>query len=242
MSDPVIVASICARGGSKGVPRKNVRPLAGRPLIAHTIECARACPIFADIVVSTDDPEIAAVARAHRAAVPFLRPPELARDESPKWPVFRHLVERWEMLHGRRIDILVDLDTGVPLRSPDDVCATVGALIARDAEVVGTAYAADRNPYFNMVEITEAGWAQLSKPATVPIACRQAAPAVFSLSPAVYAIRRDALWNYTHWSQARLAIHEIPRDRAIDIDSELDFGLVEFLLERREAALRVALA
>jgi CMP-N-acetylneuraminic acid synthetase len=90
---PTIIAAICARGGSKGVPRKNLRPLAGKPLIAHAIECARACPIFDRIVTSTDDDEIAAVAKQHGSEVPFLRPSYLAQDDSPKWAVFRHLVQ-----------------------------------------------------------------------------------------------------------------------------------------------------
>src|SRR5215211_8136426 len=105
-----IVGAICARGGSKGVPRKNVRLLAGKPLIAHTIECARACPFFDRIVTSTDDDEIADIARQHGADVPFLRPSHLAQDDSPKWWVFRHLVQYLEQVGGERVDVLVDLD------------------------------------------------------------------------------------------------------------------------------------
>src|SRR5437588_503832 len=105
-----IVGAICARGGSKGVPRKNLRLLNGKPLIAHTIQCALACQILERVVVSTDDAEIAEVARYYGAEVPFMRPEHLAQDASPKWPVFQHLVQGLEQMSGRRVDVLVDLD------------------------------------------------------------------------------------------------------------------------------------
>lgn len=227
---PLALGAICARGGSKGVPRKNLRTLAGRPLIAHTIECAGAATTLDALVVSTDDPEIAQVAAKWGAPVPFMRPAALARDESSKWDVFRHLVETWERLDGRRIDVLVDLDTGVPLRTPDDIDACVRALVSTDADAVTTAYEPERNPYFNMVETDADGSARLVKGGDRPITRRQDAPAVFSLSPAVWAIRRDALWTYEHWSRARLRLHLMPRFRAIDIDTDLDFRFVEFLM------------
>ena len=230
----MIVGAICARGGSKGVPRKNLRPLGGKPLIAHAIDCARSCPGLDRVVVSTDDLEIAEVARGLGAEVPFLRPADLARDESSKWDVFRHLVRTIEEGEGRRVEILVDLDTGVPLRRPADVAGCLRQLQDGDAEVVVTAYPPDRNPYFNMVEVGPDGYARISKPTAEPIAGRQAAPPVHGLSPAVYAIRRDALWAHEHWSRARLQIFPIPRERAVDIDTELDFRFVEYLMTTRE--------
>ena len=121
----MIVGAICARGGSKGVPRKNLRPLAGLPLIAHTIRCAQACPVFERIVVSTDDHEIMEVAKQYGAEAPFVRPAHLAQDDTSKWLVFRHLVETLEQMTGHRIDVLVDLDTGVPLRQPSDIVGCV---------------------------------------------------------------------------------------------------------------------
>jgi N-acylneuraminate cytidylyltransferase/CMP-N,N'-diacetyllegionaminic acid synthase len=229
-----IVGAICARGGSKGVPRKNLRYLAGKPLIVHTILCARACPIFDRVVISTDDDEIAAVARQHDAEVPFLRPSHLAQDDSPKWEVFRHLVQHLEAKSGERVDVLVDLDTGVPLRQPADIAGCVEQLLSSGAEVVATAYAAERNPYFNMVELGADGFATIVKPPAQPIANRQSAPQVYSLSPAVYAMVRDVLWQYEHWSEAKLQIYPLPRERAIDIDSEFDLALVEYLLHARK--------
>lgn len=235
MAESVVLGAICARGGSKGVPRKNLRTLAGRPLIAHTIECVRAAATLDALVVSTDDREIADVAAAWGAPVPFMRPAELARDDSSKWDVFRHVVEAWERLDGRRVAALVDLDTGVPLRTAEDVDACVRALLSSDADAVTTAYEAERNPYFNMVEVGIDGGAHVVVGGERPITRRQDAPAVYSLSPSVWAVKRDALWSCEHWSRARLRVHLVPRERAVDIDTELDFRLVEFLMANASA-------
>ena len=148
-----IVGAICARGGSKGVPRKNLRPLAGKPLIAHAIQCAQACSVLRRVVVSTDDHEIADIAKEHGAEVPFIRPAHLALDDTSKWPVFQHLVEALEHANGQRVDVLVDLDSGVPLRKPSDIDECVNQLLSGTADLVATAYEAERNPYFNMVEL-----------------------------------------------------------------------------------------
>lgn len=225
-----IVGAICARGGSKGVPRKNLRPLAGKPLIAYAIQCAQASSALRRVVVSTDDHAIAKMAREHGAEVPFIRPAHLALDDTSKWSVFQHLVEALEHADGQRVEVLVDLDAGVPLRKPSDIDGCVNQLLSGTADLVVTAYEADRNPYFNMVELKADGFATIVKSPEVPIVCRQAAPPVYSLSPAVYAIRRDTLWKYSHWSEAKLQIYRLPRERAIDIDNELDFRLADFLM------------
>ena len=232
--DGLILGAICARGGSKGVPRKSLRRLGGLPLIARTIQCAQACSMFDRVVVSTDDQEIAEVAKKYGAEVPFIRPAHLAQDDSPKWPVFRHLVESMERMTGQRVDVLVDLDLGVPLRQPSDITGCVEHLLASHADVVTTAYEAERNPYFNMVEVNTEGLCQIVKRLSKPIACRQEAPAVFSLSPSVFAIRRAALWQYEHWSQSKFQIYVVPRERAVDIDTETDFRFVESLMGLHE--------
>ncbi len=230
----LIIGTICARGGSKGLPGKNLRYLADKPLIAHTIECAKNCPILQRVLVSTDEKEIAKVAERYGAEVPFMRPEYLATDCSSKWLVFRHLVKTFEQIEKARIEILVDLDTGVPLRRPGDIVACVNRLVNSRIDLVVTAYEAERNPYFNMVELNETGYAHISKTPHKPIINRQNAPRVYSLSPGVYAIRRKTLWEYEHWSKSRFQIHVIPRERAIDIDSDLDFRFAEYLLKRQE--------
>lgn len=229
---PLRVAAICARGGSKGVPRKNLRPLHGKPLIGRAVEQALASGLFDRVVASTDDAEMARVAADHGAEVPFLRPAELARDHTNKWDVFRHLVSELER-GGARVGVLADLDTGAALRTVEDIRAALDRLEATGADVCVTAYEADHNPYYNMVELDASGLARVCIRPAQPIANRQQAPAVYNLSPAIFAIRRDALWEHDHWSQCKMTLSVIPRERAVDIDTELDFSLVETLFARR---------
>lgn len=236
VAGPLCVAAICARGGSKGVPRKNLRLLAGVPLIGRAIEQALACGIFDRVVASTDDPEMARVAEQFGAEVPFLRPSELAQDTTNKWDVFRHLVSELEAKSSRRVGVLADLDTGAALRTVEDIRGAVERLLATGADVCVTAYEADHNPYYNMVELGADGLARVCIRPEVPVANRQQAPVVYNLSPAIFAIRRDALWRHDHWSQCKLTLSVLPRERAVDIDTEFDFRLVESLLERRLGA------
>lgn len=224
----MIIGAVCARGGSQGVPRKALRKLFNRPLIGIAIECGLNCPEIDTLVVSTEDNEIAEVARQHGAQISTLRPVELAKSTTPKWNVFRHIVNEWESVNNQPVEILVDLDLCVPLRQSKDISKCIETLYATDAEVVVTAFKPNRNPYFNMVEKTGTGY-QIVKAPPDTIHNRQQAPTVFGLSPAVYVIRRDALQKYDHWSQAKMEIVEVPVSRAWDIDEELDFKIVELL-------------
>ncbi|HEU4578823.1 MAG TPA: acylneuraminate cytidylyltransferase family protein [Polyangiaceae bacterium] len=232
------IGAVCARGGSKGVPRKNLRPMHGKPLLARAIEQAQAAQIFDHVVTSTDDEEMAALARACGAEVPGLRPAQLARDDSNKWHVFRHLVTELEARGIGPVGIVADLDTGAALRSIEDIRAAVARLIETGADVCVTAYEADHNPYYNMVEMDGRGIARVCSPPPVPIANRQQAPPVYNLSPAIFAIRRGVLFERDHWSQCRMTLCVIPRERAVDIDTEFDFRLVEFLMGERLRAAR----
>jgi CMP-N-acetylneuraminic acid synthetase len=229
----LILATICARGGSRGVPRKNIQPLASKPLIVYSVELALACPSIDRVLASTDDPEIAEVARQYGADVPFLRPAELAHDDSPKWPVLQHALRYAERYYGERVDALVDLDVGAPLRIVEDVERCVSELLSGDANVIVTACLADRNPYFNMVELGKEGYARLVKQTPKPVATRQEAPRVYSLNSAVYAIGRDFLLRSEHWSEGRVRIVEMPPERSVDIDRPIDLAFAEFLMQHR---------
>jgi CMP-N,N'-diacetyllegionaminic acid synthase len=223
------IATICARGGSVGVPHKNIRLLAGKPLIVHTIEQARACRTIDAVYVSTDSPRIAEIARDAGAIVPGLRPAELATSAAPKVPVIRHLVGEVEKLGGKA-DVIVDLDPTSPLRDAADIDACI-ALLAGEIDVVITAYESDKNPYFNMVERREDGSVGLVKPPSSEVAGRQLAPKVYAMNASIYVWRRNSLGKGL-WG-GRTALHVMPRERSIDIDSELDFRLVELLMEEK---------
>ena len=230
---PKVLATVCARGGSKGVPNKNIRSVGGKPLLAYAIESALSCPAVGHLVVSTDSDEIAEVAEACGVAVPFRRPAELATDAAGKVGAIRHAVEYVEEHEDFYPDIVADLDVGVPLRTPADIGACVDVLVANphlDAAV--TVYEAERNPYFNMVEF-DGERVQLVKQPPSGLVRRQDAPPVFSVSPSVFAYRRQRLASITHLFEGDWGACILPRERTIDIDSEADLLLVDFLLSRR---------
>lgn len=221
-----VIATICARGGSTGVPGKNIRMLHGKPLIAHTIAQALACPFIDRVYVSTDDDAIAVAARAAGAEVPFKRPAELATNTAAKVPVIQHLVD-FVINSGVEVNKVIDLDPTSPLRTQDDIAGAF-ALLDDDTDVVITGYVADKNPYFNMVEDKGAGLVGLVKTANPPISSRQMAPAVYSMNASIYIWHRDTL--KTGLWDGRTRIFEMPRDRSVDIDSPLDFDIVEKLM------------
>jgi len=230
-----ILGTICCRGGSKGVPGKNIKPLNGKPLIGYTIETALNTPLLNDTIISTDDEQIASIAKQFGASVPFMRPADLATDTASKWPVFIHALETYEKMHGVTIDYLVDMDVTVPLKNPEDITGAIElALSDTTADVVITGYEPERNPYFNMMEIMPDGFAEIVKKGAKPIVRRQDAPAVYSLTPAAYVVKKSALYAFEHWSKAKCKIYPMPRERAVDIDTSIDFRIVEFLMNNKE--------
>ena len=227
-----ILGTICCRGGSKGVPGKNIKLLHGKPLIGYTIESALNVPLLNDLVVSTDNTDIARIAKESGIEKIMWRPATLATDSSSKWLVFRQVVEAYENEYGNKIDYIVDMDVTVPLKNAADISGAIAlALNNPGAGVVITAYEPERNPYFNMMEINENGFAEIVKKSESAITGRQDAPEVFSLTPAAYIIARNALFECDHWSHAKCLLYPIPRERAIDIDTIFDFKLVEFILQ-----------
>jgi N-acylneuraminate cytidylyltransferase len=231
-TEPNIVAFVFARGGSKGVPRKNLRPLGGVSLLVRAIRCAQAVPGITRVVVSTDDQEIADAGRAEGAEVPFLRPPELASDTAREWQAWRHAVDFVEKQPGAKpIDIFVSVPTVCPLRNESDVARAIALYRKGNADIVFSVTPSAANPYYNMVELDTSGTASLSKPPEAVVHGRQKAPTVYDIVAGVYVtsptyIREsDSIWG------GRNATIEIPRERAVDIDTEMDFRLAEFLLQ-----------
>lgn len=228
---PYAVGAIFARGGSKGVPRKNLRLLAGKPLIAYAIETARRSRFISRVIVSTDDLEIANVARYLGAEVPFMRPAELAGDDSPEWLAWQHAVRALEAAgSGPKLDVLVSVPATSPLRTVEDVDACVQALLESDADAVITVTPAERNPYFNMVVLEQGCWARVVMPPDRTIHQRQAAPPVFDMATVAYALRPQFVLKANALFEGRVKAVVVPADRAVDIDTELDLRFAEFLL------------
>lgn len=223
------LATICARGGSTGVPRKNILPLLGKPLIEYTIEQAQACPLIDYVYVSTDDDEIAEVARQAGAQVPFLRPATMATSTAPKIPVIQHLVD-WVVNSGIKVDKIVDLDPTSPLREQKDIQTCI-EMLDDDTDVVITGYLAIKNPYFNMVEQQPDGYYSLVKHTKDGVHQRQKAPKVYAMNASIYVWHPHTLSKGLWGGKAKL--HIMPRERSIDIDEPIDFKLVELLLNEK---------
>ena len=228
------LCSVCARGGSKGVPNKNIRPLLGKPLLIHSLDQARDSGLFDCIVVSSDSNEILQLAEEWGVDHAIERPEELATDFAPKLPVIQHCFLTTETLSGMTFDIAVDLDATSPLRNQADLKGVVDLLESNyTATNVITGTPARRSPYFNLIELDESGRVHLSgkrKNIDGTIVRRQDAPPCFDLNASIYAWWRDSLLKARHVIQSSTRLYVMPEERSVDIDSELDFRWVEFLM------------
>ena len=232
-ADRKILCTICARGGSKGVKNKNVRELHGKPLIAHTIEQAKAAGVAATIAVSSDSPRILEVAEQY--GVPYLirRPDEMASDTADKLVAIQHAVEAVEAQAGVVFDDILDLDPTSPLRLVDDITSALRLFYETNAENLITAAPARRSPYFNLVEQDEHGFAHLSKPPPARVYRRQDSPRCYDMNASIYIWTREFLFHKKQVFGDRTALYVMPEERSIDIDSELDLEFVTFLMSKR---------
>jgi len=224
------VALICARGGSKGLPGKNIKPLAGRPLIAWAISQAKAAKGIRRVIVSTDAPEIAEAARAAGAEVPFMRPAELARDDSPEWTVWRHALDFIKGEEGAYPDAMVCVPTTSPLRAVEDIENCLAEFAKGDADVVLTVTTAHRSPYFNMVKVADDGAVGLVIPPTGRVFRRQDVPVVYDITTVAYAARPEFVMSANGMFEGRVRQVFVPPERALDIDTPLDFRIAEALV------------
>jgi len=222
---------IPARGGSKGVPHKNVRPLAGRPLLHHTISAAIAAGAEpARILVSTDDPAIADCARAAGLDVPFMRPAELATDTAGSREVMLHAMDCADTL-GIGYDCVVLLQPTSPLRSPDDIRGAIALYAAsEDCDMVVSVTESPANPYYDCFETDPAtGLLHVSK-GDGRYTRRQDAPKAWQFNGAVYVIRPASLRAMPLGAFPRRIPYPMPPERSIDIDSPLDWLVAEALI------------
>ena len=220
------------------MPGKNVRPIMGKPMIAWAVEKALAAPEIERVVVSTDSPAIAAAAKAAGAEAPFMRPPELARSETGKFQVWEHALAACERHYGERYDLYVDIDCTNPLIETSDISGAIARFrelrrAGKKVDAVFTVAPARRNPYFNLVEPDASGALRMSKSGNDRVVARQSAPPVFEHVAGVYVLDPEYLRRATHLLDGNAFGYELPAEKALDVDSELDFSIVEFLLKRR---------
>ena len=225
------ICTICARSGSKGLKSKNIRLMHGKPLIAHTILQAQSANIFDAISVSSDSKIILDIASDYGVEFMIQRPQELATDQASKLLTIRHCLKATEEITKRRFDVIVDLDVTSPLRSADNIKNAVNLLDEQKVSNVITGVPARRSPYFNMVELDQNAIARIPKPPKDPFFRRQDSPQCYDMNASIYVWKRkclldsDSIWN----EQTRLYVMS---EESMDIDSELDFEIVEFLMSR----------
>jgi CMP-N-acetylneuraminic acid synthetase len=230
-------AFIFARGGSKGLPGKNIRLLGGKPLIAWSIEHALAVKRVEQVIVSTDSEEIAAVARQYGAEVPFIRPAELAQDDSSEWLAWRHALNYMSETTGALPEVMVSVPATAPLRLPLDIENCLDEYEKSNSDMVITVTDAHRSPYFNMVKANADGTVGLVNPSQSVIARRQDAPVVYDMTTVCYVANPEFVMSHNSIFEGRVKSVQVPVERAIDIDTLLDFQIAESLLNIREQRL-----
>lgn len=225
-----ILAIIPARGGSKGLPRKNVLDLDGKPMIAWTLEAAAGSAFIDRCIVSTDDQEIAEVARQHGGDVPFMRPPKHARDESTTLDVALHAIEQLP-----DFDRVVILQPTSPLRTSEDIDQTIQAMITHQAPSAVSVYEPAKSPYWSYTTDRDARLHTLLDEALADKR-RQDLPTAYVLNGAVYAARIDWLKQHQRFVGDDTVAHIMPAERSLDVDTAFDLKLVAFYLhESRQA-------
>jgi len=230
-----VLCTICARGGSKGVKNKNIKEINSKPLIAYTIEQAKASGLFEHIVISTDSDLIADVAKEYGAEVFFKRSADIASDTAGKLDVIRDAFERSEDNYNTTFDYLIDLDATAPLREVEDIIDSFKQFRENNNDNLITAMPSRRSPYFNLVEMDQNGDVYLSKKLDNAILRRQDAPKSYDMNASIYIWKRDTILKEKTLFLEKTGLYVMPEERSIDIDTELDYKFVEFLMKENNA-------
>jgi len=225
-----ILCTICARGGSKGVKNKNIKLINDKPLIAYTIEQAMQSQLFEYVVVSTDSDEIASVSKKYGAEIFFKRSQDMASDTAGKLDVIKDAFIRSEKHYGQQFDYLIDLDATAPLRNVDDILNSFEQFLKDNNDNLITAMPSRRNPYFNLVEVDNNGKVRLSKKLANTIVRRQDAPKCYDMNASIYIWKRETILDEKKMFLDNTGLYIMPEERSIDIDTELDYQIVEFLM------------
>jgi CMP-N,N'-diacetyllegionaminic acid synthase len=226
-----VLAVIPARGGSKGIPRKNLYPIGGKPLIAYTLEAVQASKLITWSVVSTDDDEIASVSRSLGGNVPFIRPPALATDEATQLDVVLHAIAEVETAGEQPVDVVVLLQPTTPLRTAGDIDSALQLLTDTDSDSVVSMHRVEQgHPYY--MYTLEDNLPQPLLPESQTFTRRQQFPAVYLRNGGIYATKRDVLVNQHSFYGKKSHAYVMPAERSTNIDAMMDIRWVEFLLSR----------
>ena len=225
------LCTICARSGSKGVPNKNIKKIAGKPLIQHTIEQAKKSKVFSDIIVSSDCKKILKI--AEKLGVHTLkRTNQLSKDFVGKVDVIRDAAIKAQKMLDKKFDNVIDLDVTSPLRQVSDIHNFFKKFQNGNYQNLITGCVARKNPYFNMIEIKK-NVLSISKRTNKKIYSRQKSPQVFEMNASIYIWKNKALMNKSNLVTSKTAFYEMPEERSIDIDTMLDWKIVSSLMEKK---------
>lgn len=227
----MILCTICARGGSKGVPNKNIKLINEKPLIYYTINQALKSKIFDHIVISTDSQKTANEAKKMGLDVWFLRPAEFATDNSSKMPAIRHALLESEKHFKKKFDVIVDLDVTSPLRKVEDIKNAYKQFQDSKANILISGSKSKKNPYFNMVELVNEKPHVVKKLDNQPYR-RQDAPVTYDMNASIYIWKKEAILSSDKLFGSKTSLYVMPEERSIDIDNPLDFEIVEYLLKK----------
>jgi CMP-N-acetylneuraminic acid synthetase len=232
--DSHYTAFIFARGGSKGLPGKNLRDLNGKSLLRRAIETCQATPEIGRVLVSTEDKDIAAAAKSLGADVPFVRPSELAQDESPELEAWKHALRTLKDLEGQMPETLVSVPTTAPLREPKDLSKCLELYEKTSADLVITSAVSPHNPYFNMFELSDTGEVLVPMLRTENAFRRQNVPQVNFITPICYVARSSYVLDCQNLFEGKVRTHVVEAERAVDVDTLMDFEYAEYLIQRQD--------
>ncbi len=221
------VAICFARGGSKGLPRKNVQLLLGKTLLQRAIEVAQKSTLIDKVFVSTEDSEIIEIAKENGAEV-IVRPSNLAGDHTPEWEAWRHAVEFVSEQYGE-FENMVSVPATSPLRILQDIDTAINQRNNSGADVCLAVTESHRNPYFNMVRRVAPGRVRLAIEPLETISRRQDVPAIYDITTVVYVVRSEFIISKQGIFEGQVTYVQIPKKRSIDIDDAEDLKLAEFL-------------
>jgi len=225
------ICFIGARGGSKGVTRKNIRQINGKPLIAYSIETALSSKIFSHVVVSTEDKEIAKIAKKYGAEIPFMRPKNLATDRIGFAPTLYHGIKKLFSL-GYNFELIAQRDCTAPFFRKKDILGAIKLLKEKKPDAVFCVYRQHFNPYFNMLEKDPDGFLKPSKNKGKRPRSRQEAPPIYQKT-GLNIFNVKTFLKYNKIMVPKILPYEIPQEIGIMIDTKLEFKLVELLIKNK---------
>jgi len=227
-----VLATICARGGSKGVKNKNIRLLCGKPLIIYSLNLIKESQYIDDYIISTDSDDIIDIVERYGIEIEFKRPKELAEDKVSRIDVIQHAVDWVQNKRKKKFDIVADLGVATPLKNVNDLDSSIELLVDSNANNVFSVTLCSRNPYYNMVEVVNGEVKKIKN--TGKLKDRRDAPKVYDMNDGLNIWKNEILFSHNHQFNENTKIYVMPRERSIDIDEEIDFLIAEAILNKKK--------